>query len=119
MSEAAAYEAVHVHVASSAIDPAPRRSRRAAYQTITLDKDESAQNILPASTNRKIAFIIGLDGAIVFGNNKGDVGQGVGTTIPQNVAWPIDDDRELYVGPSPALSGSSTARVAVSATYED
>lgn len=114
---------VRVHVASAAdgvMGGAPRRRRRSAlYDTVTLTSDEPAQNILPESHARHVAFIVSLDQAIVIGPNKANVGSGVGTTVPQNVAWPIEDDNAVFAAPTPALTAGATARISVSATYED
>lgn len=115
-------QAVRVHVVSAepgVMPGAGRPRRRAAYQTVTLSTNELAENILPQSGNRKIAFIVPLDQAVIIGNNKSDVAAQTGAIIPQNVAWPIEDDAAVYAAPSPALTGGSTARIAIQTTYEE
>ena len=115
-------EPVRVHIASSDVHQGgtPRRpKKRATYHTVTLQAADQAQDILPASGKRKVAFIIALDQAIIIGGNQSNVANGAGTIVPQNVAWPVDDDGPVYAAPSPVLTGTSTARVSVQATYEE
>lgn len=119
---------IPVHIASAAdgvslgavgASRTRRRQHGALYDTILFVAAESAQSILPQSDTRVIAFIVALDGAVVIGSSKSDAAAGVGTTVPQNTAWPVDDDRPVFAAPSPALTGSATARLSVQATYEE
>jgi hypothetical protein len=111
---------VRVHLASSDVPMGQqRRKRRTVYQTVLLQAADQCQPILPVSDLRKAAFVIGVDQAIVIGGNQSDVAQLVGSTIPQSVAWPVEDGGQVYAAPTPALTGNTTARVTVMAVYED
>ena len=111
-----------VHIASAApgvLEGRGRKAKSALYETILFTAGEPAQNILPASDTRKVAFVIPVDQAVVIGSSKSDVAAGVGTLIPQSVAWPIEDDNPVFAAPTPALTAGSTARLSVSHTYEE
>jgi hypothetical protein len=114
--------AVRVHLASTDVPVGGqegRRGRRSVYQTVVLQAADQCQPILPVSPLRKTAFVIGVDGAIVIGGNQSDVASLVGGTIPQSVAWPIEDDGQVYAAATPVLTGTATARVTVVTVYED
>lgn len=96
-----------------------RRQHAALYDTILFVATEPAQSILPQSDTREIAYVIALDGAVVIGSSKSDAAAGVGTTVPQNVRWPVIDDRPVYAAPTPALTAGTTARLSVEAIYEE
>jgi hypothetical protein len=120
-SDAPQIDPVHVHIASSDVPAGQqgRRRRRAVYQTVLLQAGDQCQPILPVSPLRKAAFVIGVDQAIVIGGNQSDVASLVGATIPQSVAWPVEDDGQVYAAATPALTGNTTARVSVMTVYED
>jgi hypothetical protein len=112
--------AFRVHIASSDVHGAPprRRTRRAVYLTVTLGAADPCLPVLPKSANRKAAFIIALDQAVTLNAYQADAANGVGTIVPQNVAWPVEDDRAVFAGAA-GLTGATTARVSVHAVYED
>lgn len=116
-------EAVRVHVASTDVQlgspPPVRRPRRTVFTTITLTADEPAKQILPASAGRVSAQVQALDADVTLSGNESNAASLSGTTVPKaNTApWPVEHDGVVFAGAS--LSGTSTARVSVTAVYED
>lgn len=116
-------EAVRVHLASSDVPlsgPAPRRkARRSVFQTITLTSDDSTQPILPASPGRVSALVQALDADVTIAAKLSDAAAGSGTVIPHanTVPYPVEHDGPVYAGAP--LTGTNTARVTVTAVYED
>jgi hypothetical protein len=113
---------VHLVSAEPGVMPgapaAPRKRKTGLYQTVLFVAGEAAQNILPKADDRVIAFVIALDQDMIIANSKGDAAAGIGSVIPQNVAWPVDDDEAVFAAPYPLVTGSTTARLSVSQTIE-
>lgn len=114
---------VPVHVVSAAVPlgaktPAPPEFR-VVYSTAVLSSDDPAQNILPASPDRVSALVQALDDDIVIAGNLAEARNANGTVVPKaNTApYPVTDTGPVYAGVVAALTGTETARVAISATY--
>lgn len=114
---------VPVHVVSAAVPltaktPAPPEYYT-VYNTVELTADDPAENILPASPDRVGALVQALDDDIVITGNLAQARDARGTVVPMaNTApYPVTDTGPVYAGVVTALSGTGTARVAVSATY--
>lgn len=92
---------------------------RAVYHTVILTADEGAQHVLPASNDRVAAWIQAIDDDIVINGKLAEAANGRGAVVPKaNTApYPVTDSGPVYAGVITALTGTNTARVAVSAVY--
>ena len=115
-------DTVRVHLTGSDVPlggPPPRRpARRSVFQTVTLTADDSAQSILPASPGRVSALVQALDADITLAATLAAAAAGSGTVVPHanTVPYPVEHDGPVYAGAP--LTGTNTARVAVTAVYE-
>lgn len=97
------------------------------YHTVTLTAGEGAQEILPASATREIAWILAVDADIWVNGNLADVGAGRGAYVPcvtpstgkpsLGGPFPIEDAGPVFAGVVTALVGTATARVSVVAYH--
>lgn len=116
-------EAVRVHVAGSDVPlgaPAPpKRTRRTVFLTVTLTADDPAQPVLPASDGRIRALVQALDADITLAATQGNAASLTGTVVPaaNTAPYPVEHDGAVYAGAG--VTGTDTARVAVTAVYED
>ncbi|HEY1699195.1 MAG TPA: hypothetical protein VGG75_05690 [Trebonia sp.] len=115
--------AVRVHLTGSDIPvgtaPAAPKGTRSVFQTITLTADDPAQPILPASDSRKGALVQALDADITVALSLANAAAGVGTVVPtaNTAPYPVSHDAAVYA--AAVLTGTDTARVAVTAVYEE
>jgi len=133
---------IPIHVASVAAEldymrspssPAPssspaRTSTRAVYRTVTLTALDPVQEIMAASDERVIAWLVVIDADVVLADNKSDAAAGRGAYIPcvtptatkPNLAapYPVQDNRVAYVGPVATITGTNVIRISVNAIYQ-
>lgn len=90
---------------------------RTLYNTLLLTSAGDAEEILPASDNREIAWIQPLDDDCVVHGLASDAARGNGTRIPKanNAPYPIQDSGTVYVA-VPVMAGASS-RITISAVY--
>jgi hypothetical protein len=131
---------IPVHVASVAAElglaaaasspspsPAAAPSTRAVYRTVTLTAVDPVQEIMAASDDRIIAWLVVIEADVVLADNKSDAAAGRGAYIPcvtpaatkPNLAapYPVQDNRVAYVGPVATITGTNIIRVSVQAVY--
>lgn len=104
-------------------------STRSVYRTINLTSLDPVQEIMAASDERIIAWLVAVDADIFISDNKSDAGAGRGSYIPcvtptatkPNLAspYPVQDNRVIYAGPVAAIAGGAVLRVSVTAVYRD
>jgi hypothetical protein len=92
---------------------------RSVCWTLTLTAANDAEELLPQSDNREIAWVQPLDDNVVINENGSDAARGNGTIIPKanNAPYPVQTSGTLYVA-APTLAGA-TSRVTVSAVYTE
>lgn len=117
-------DTVRVHLASSDIPlgaaPQPRKhARRTVFLTVTLTADDPAQPVLPASDRRVGALVQALDADVTLARTQANAASGTGTVVPKanTGPYPVEHDGPVYAGAS--LTGTATARVSITAVYED
>jgi hypothetical protein len=108
--------------AASSPTSAPR-SRRAVYRTVTLTAAEPVQEIMAASDDRIIAYVVVVDADVFLSDNKSDAAAGRGAYVPcvtptatkPNLAapYPLEDNRVIYAGPVAAITGTNVIRISV------
>ena len=94
-----------------------KTERRSAFYTITLTAANDAEQILPASDDRDIAWVQPLDDNAVISDNMSSAANGTGTTIPKgnNQPYPVQHSGAVYVS-VPVMAGA-TSRITVAAVY--
>jgi len=107
----------------------PQASTRAVYRTVTLTAADPVQEIMAASDERIIAWVVVIDADVVLADNKSDAAAGRGAYVPcvtptatkPNLAapYPVQDNRVIYVGPVAAIAGANVVRVSVNAIYRN
>lgn len=98
--------------------PAARRPRyRTVFQTITITADEPAQELLPASDDRKIVYVQALDDDVVISGNRSEAAFGAGTIVRKTNTqpWPVQESGPVYV--AVPTFGAATSRVTLAAVY--
>ena len=112
--------------------PSSPSSRPSALQsilrTVTLTASDPVQEIMAASDNRVIAYVVVVDADVVLADNKSDAAAGRGAYVPcvtpaagkpnLSAPYPVQDDRVIYAGPVAAITGTNTIRVSVNAVYK-
>lgn len=120
-SRAEALKPVPIHLASVGpnvkLGGGGKKEHRSAFYTITLSQANDAEQLLPASDEREIAWVQPLDDNIVVSDNQSDCAKGTGTVIPKNnnQPYPIQHSGALYVS-APVLAGA-TSRITLTAVY--
>ena len=102
--------------------------RKAVYRTVTLTAADQVQEIMAASDDRIIAWVVVIDADVFIADNKSDAAAGRGAYVPcvtptaakPNLAapYPVQDNRVIYAAPVVALAGSNVIRVSVNAIYK-
>lgn len=117
-------EAVQVHLVGSDVplgapQPPRKRVKRTVFLTVTLTADDPAQPILPASAGRSGALVQALDADITIAGTQANAAAGSGTVVPKanTVPYPVEHDGAVFAGAD--LAGANTARVSVTAVYEE
>lgn len=118
---AAGYEPISVHVVGDS-SRTNRMRYRTVYHTVKLTADDPAQEILPDSEARVVAFVQALDDDLVLADSQGNAARGYGTVLAKanGSPWPVMDSAAVFAGNSTGtFSGGSTAysRLTVMATY--
>jgi hypothetical protein len=123
---------VPVHVASigagiGPIAPAGPPGYRGVYHTVTLTAGEGAQQLMPASRTREIAWVTAIDADIWLGDNLSDVAAGRGAYVPcvtpstgkpsLGGPFPVEDYGPVFAGVVTALAGANIVRVSVVAYH--
>lgn len=116
------FEALAVRLTGPVPQP-PRDVYGTVYQTVILQPPDkgvgAAEEILPASPLREIAWIQPLDDDIVISDNKSDAESGRGTTIPKtNTApYPVQDSGAVYAWAASGSLAGASSRISVSTVY--
>lgn len=98
--------------------PAPARPvYRSTYVTVTLTAAGTAEQLLPASRDRVIAYAQARDDDVCIHGNQSDAESGHGAIIPKaNTApWPIQDSEAVYVAAT-TLAGA-TSRITLTVVH--
>lgn len=124
---------IPVHVTSSAPGALPgaagATTYRTVYRTVKLTNAEPCQEIMAASDDRVIAWVVAVDADIYLSDNRGDAQAGTGTYVPCVIPaatkpslqspYPVQDYRVVYAAAVVTPTGTNVTRVSVSAVYRD
>lgn len=96
----------------------PSRACESVYRLVRLQASDPVQELLPASEDREIAYVLALDDDIVINTKMGDAQNGAGMVIQHTnpVPYPIRHDGVLYAA-SQTFSSNGSSRISVSAVY--
>jgi hypothetical protein len=115
---------IPIHVASVApgvsmgsTGQKPTVERRTVFYTIILTAANDAEQLLPASDDREIAWVQPLDDNVVLSDNMSSAASGTGTVVPKgnNQPYPVQHSGAVYVS-APVMSGA-TSRITMTAVY--
>lgn len=97
----------------------PYRACESVYRLVRLQASDPVQEILPASEDREIAYVLALDDDIVINTKMGDAQNGAGMLIQHTnpVPYPIRHDGVLYASAQTFSGAGANSRVSVSAVY--
>lgn len=116
------FEALAVRLIGPVPQP-PRPVDGTVYQTVILLPASTgiaaAEEILPASPLRIIAWILALDDDIVISDNQSDATNGRGATVPKTLnAWtPIQDSGAVYAWAASGALAGAQSRISVMSVY--
>lgn len=131
---------IPVHLASVAAElglaaapgppsPGSPKTTKTVYRTVQLTASDPVQEIMAASDERIIAWVVAVDADVVLADNKSDAAAVRGSYVPcvtpaagkPNLAapYPVQDNRVVYVGPVAAIGAGNVLRVSVSAIYRN
>lgn len=122
MNDEQGFEALAVKLIGPIPQP-PQLVYADVYQTVILLPAPlgvtPAEEILPASPLRSIAWIQCLDDDMVISDNQSDAAAGRGITIPKtNTApWPIQGSGAVYAWPAAGTLAGAQSRISVASTY--